>query len=108
MDIENLFATLEDDRLTASGKACVAIAKQVYTNGFRVADGQSESSSTEARAWVRLALEADKDELARRLKRLETRRAEKTQAREAANRMRDRKRAANGGNVVEFPSKDPI
>jgi hypothetical protein len=100
MDIDTLFATLEADRLTASGKACVALAKQLYATA-------SAESSKEARCWVKLGFEADNDSLARRVKDLEEKFLGKTQAREAADRMSARKQTANG-NVVAFPTKDGI
>jgi hypothetical protein len=101
MDIETLFATLESDRLTASGKACITIAKRLFGTGV------GEVASREARCWVKLALEADKDDLARRVKDLEEKFGGKTQAREVAERMAARKRAG-GDNVVAFPTKDGI
>jgi hypothetical protein len=86
---------------TAGGKALVSIAKKLFAGG-------SDRDVKNALAALRLAKEHENNDTARRLKKLEERHTEKGQARVAANRLRDRKRAAAGGNVVDFPSKDAI
>ncbi len=98
--MDNYFDTLRDQRLTASGKACVELARREYQSA-------NEDASAEARQWVKLALEADKDDLARQLKSLQEKFGSKTKGREAADKLRKRKRAV-GDNVVEMPARDGI
>lgn len=98
--MDHEFDAIAGEQKTKSGKALVAIAKSLFQGG-------SDRDVKNALAALRLAREHERDELARRLKKLEDKHEEKQSDRGTANRMRSRRRA--GGNVFDFPStKDAI
>lgn len=99
--MDNEFDRIAGERKTASAKACIEIARSIYSSA-------AEDASAEARQWVRLGIEADRDEgLRKQLADLQEKFGKKGKARDTANGLKARKKAV-GGNVVAFPGKDAI
>lgn len=63
--MQNHFESLWSERRTDSGRACVRIAAAL------MAASDNIETITEARAWVKLSLEADRDDLTRKVAELE-------------------------------------
>lgn len=93
-----LFQRIKNAHKNTQAKVCIDVAEREYATGL-------ETASSEARQWVKLALEYEKDDLARQLAELQEKFGEKSKNREAADKLRNRKRAV-GDNVVPIVRDD--
>ena len=99
--MQEILESLRTEWKTKKAIACADIAAKLIEQASIL------ERVTEARHWLREARAFDNEELANRLKALEEDKAKKARGRGAANRLKDRKKAA-GDNVVDFPAKDGI
>jgi Skp family chaperone for outer membrane proteins len=83
------FAAILADRLTPSGRACVNKARCIFKS-------TDMERCAEARQWIKLAIAADDDQLARKVKDLE----EKFGRKGTTHAKHERLKQAAAGNVV--------